>query len=44
MVYSQRFADNTLGILYLGIDVAGSYVNELRADIRKNHFEAQTRF
>jgi hypothetical protein len=43
MIHPQGFADNTLGILNRGIDVAGSNVNELSADIRKEHLEPQPR-
>jgi hypothetical protein len=39
MVHAQGFADNTLGVLNLGIYVAGSNVNELSANVRKKHLE-----
>jgi len=44
MIHIQGFADNTLRVLNLGIDVAGSNFNELSADIRKKHLEPQPRF
>jgi hypothetical protein len=39
MIHPQGFADNALGVRDLGIDVAGSNVNELSANIRKKHLE-----
>jgi hypothetical protein len=44
MIHPQGFADHTLRLLNLGIDIAGSKVNELSAAIRKKHLEPQPRF
>ena len=44
MIHLQRFANKTLGAGNLGIDVAGSNVDELSADIRKKRLEAKPLF
>jgi hypothetical protein len=44
VVYLQRFADQTLGILDPGIDVVRDNIDELSADIGEKHLETKPLF
>jgi len=44
VIHAQGFADQTLRILDLGIEVVGSNIDELSADIGEKHLEAKPLF
>jgi hypothetical protein len=44
VIHVQRFADQTLRILDLGIEVVRSNIDELSADIGEKHLEAKPLF